>query len=157
MCAARAAPAPRGTATPDAPALRRRPAAAPQEKQARIESERARLEGVRVPPQHLLAAAAEAVSGQAVPAVVTLADLLRRPHVHYSLLQHHGLGAPTMDAAAAEAAAAAARQQVQHGTQPQQEAPQQDVQQQQAGPPPLTRWEQESTEVDIKYEGFIRR
>lgn len=37
-----------------------------QEKQARIDGERARLEAVRVAPDHPLAVAAEAVSGQKV-------------------------------------------------------------------------------------------
>lgn len=37
-----------------------------QEKQARIDAERARLEAIRVAPEHPLAVAAEAVSGQKV-------------------------------------------------------------------------------------------
>eukprot|EP00887_Chlorella_sp_A99_P003376 scaffold7.g3376.t1 len=64
---------------------------------ARIEGEKQRLERVRLQPDHPAAADAEALSGQRVPAVVSLADLLRRPHVHYDLLEQHGLGAPTLE------------------------------------------------------------
>jgi hypothetical protein len=126
----------------------------------------------------LSAAAAEAASGQKVPAVVTLADLLRRPHVHYALLEQHGVGAPDLDlqqaAGSADTAAAAAGQveaamgaaavQPQHPQQQQQQGEHPaDQQHAQAGggeappPPPLTPWEKESAEIDIKYEGFIRR
>ncbi|EFN57135.1 hypothetical protein CHLNCDRAFT_30521, partial [Chlorella variabilis] len=92
-----------------------------QAKQARIDGERRRLEAARVPAGHPLTAAAEAASSQTVPPLVTLADLLRRPHVHYPLLEAHGMGAPPLAPAA------------------------------------LTAAEKESVEVDIKYEGFIRR
>jgi tRNA uridine 5-carboxymethylaminomethyl modification enzyme len=61
-------------------------------KMARIATEEARLAGVRVQPESEVALAAAEVSGQAVPNLVTLAELLRRPHVHYSLLETHGHG-----------------------------------------------------------------
>ena len=61
-----------------------------------------------MPPGHPLTLAAEAVSGQGVPVLVTLADLLRRPHVHYPLLEEHGLGAPPLEAAVLLASAEAA-------------------------------------------------
>lgn len=118
-----------------------------------------------MPPSHPLLAAAEAVSGQGVPTVVTLADLLRRPHVHYPLLQQHGLGAATLEVSAVEAAseaaastagsscsssaAGAAEEAQQDAQQDAQQQQQQDVQQ-----PPvlqaLTTAEQEAAEIDIK-------
>jgi len=154
------------------------PATCLQAKQARIDAERQRLEGLRLTPDHPLSQAAEAVSGQKVPGLVTLADLLRRPHVHYPLLEQHGMGAPPLDAAheaavaaaeaaaleasssngssngssasepaaavaaaeaAAEAAAAAAASAVAEPAQA------------------LSSAEKEAVEIDIKYEGFIRR
>jgi len=63
-----------------------------QEKLLKIELEEKRLSETRVHPVHPVAAAAAEVSGQAVPSITTLADLLRRPHVHYSLLDNHGVG-----------------------------------------------------------------
>lgn len=165
------------------------PLAAPlQEKQARIEAERARLEATRLPPDHPLAAAAEAVSGQRVPAVVTLADLLRRPHVHYPLLEAHDQGSPALQAApaathtssAASAAAAAAAGGPPEGTAPlaapaaappsgqlqagdgealtaARASSEQQPQQLAAPSVLLTAAEKEAVEIDIKYEGFIRR
>ncbi|PRW33833.1 tRNA uridine(34) 5-carboxymethylaminomethyl synthesis enzyme isoform A [Chlorella sorokiniana] len=152
-----------------------------QDKQERIDAERARLEAIRVQPDHPLAVAAEAVSGQKVPAAASLADLLRRPHVHYPLLQRHGLGAPTLDfsagsegvpvgssssngEAAADAAATTAAapsagsgggEQPPAGEQQQAQVLQQGAQPQAAQP--LATAEQEAVEIDIKYEGFIRR
>jgi tRNA uridine 5-carboxymethylaminomethyl modification enzyme len=63
-----------------------------QKKMARIAAEEERLSGARVQPEAAVAEAAAAASAQAVPGPVTLADLLRRPHVHYSLLEKHGHG-----------------------------------------------------------------
>lgn len=140
------------------------PPRALQEKQARIDGERQRLEAVRVPAEHPLVAAAEAVSGQKVPPVVTLADLLRRPHVHYRLLREHGVGAQPLDLVAAEAAAAAASsgsEGVAASQQPPEaqaaaaaDAQQQQQQRQPVGisTPPglLTAAEAEATEIDIK-------
>jgi tRNA U34 5-carboxymethylaminomethyl modifying enzyme MnmG/GidA len=162
----------------------------PQEKQARIDGERQRLERVRVPPGHPLTLAAEAVSGQGVPVLVTLADLLRRPHVHYPLLEEHGLGAPPLEAAVLLASAEAAleerqRQQAASDTSISSSSSSsslgaQDASSLTAAAPasadsdfsassssdsaslanagvPMTSAEKEAAEIDIKYEGFIRR
>jgi tRNA uridine 5-carboxymethylaminomethyl modification enzyme len=88
-----------------------------QAKLHRIDRERERLEQIRVTPESRLAAAAVEASAQAVTGMATLADLLRRPHVHYSVLESHGHGV--------EGA--------------------------------LSREEKEAVEIEIKYEGFIRR
>lgn len=150
-----------------------------QAKQARIDGERRRLEAARVPAGHPLTAAAEAASSQTVPPLVTLADLLRRPHVHYPLLEAHGMGAPPLVAAseasdapaAAEesttaapapgsseagfAAAAAGASAVEAEAAALAEPGAAGGLQQ--APAALTAAEKESVEVDIKYEGFIRR
>ncbi|PSC67445.1 tRNA uridine 5-carboxymethylaminomethyl modification enzyme [Micractinium conductrix] len=150
-----------------------------QAKQARIDGERARLEGQRLSPEHTLAAAAEAVSGQKVPGpFVTLADLLRRPHVHYQLLDAHGVGALQLEtadeeaaaavagaAAAAAAAAAEAGPGSSNGSSGLAAAAADDGDApaassrgaQAASPVALTAAEKEAVEIDIKYEGFIRR
>ncbi|KAG2440518.1 hypothetical protein HYH02_010396 [Chlamydomonas schloesseri] len=60
-------------------------------KQARIEAEKARLVATRVRADSPVAAEAGALSGHAVPGSPTLEELLRRPHVHYSVLERHGL------------------------------------------------------------------
>ena len=111
-------------------------------------------------PDHPLCQAAEAASGQKVPGLATLADLLRRPHVHYALLEAHGQGGPAARArqqeeeeaegdtaepgtqALAAAAAAAEGGAAAAGA---------------ADLRPLTGAEKEAAEIDIKYEGFIRR
>jgi tRNA uridine 5-carboxymethylaminomethyl modification enzyme len=89
------------------------------QKQGRIDEEKQRVERERVFPNHPLAIAAIEASGQAMPGPISLADLLKRPHVHYELLRAHGQGPPAAS-----------------GT---------------------TVWEAEAAEIDIKYEGFIRR
>jgi tRNA uridine 5-carboxymethylaminomethyl modification enzyme len=101
-------------------------------KQARVAAERARLDATRLPPDHPAARAAAAASGMAVPSHVTLAELLRRPHVHYALLDAHSVGAP--DAAAVAAAGPA---EFPHGA--------------------ATREDREAAEIEIKYAGFIAR
>jgi tRNA uridine 5-carboxymethylaminomethyl modification enzyme len=53
-----------------------------QSKQAAITAEKRRLESVRVAQDSGVARAAAVVSGQNIPEALTLADLLRRPHVH---------------------------------------------------------------------------
>ncbi|KAG2499107.1 hypothetical protein HYH03_002692 [Edaphochlamys debaryana] len=60
-------------------------------KQSRIEAEKARLGSTRVKPDSPVAKDAEALSGHAVPGSPTLEELLRRPHVHYRVLERHGL------------------------------------------------------------------
>ena len=128
------------------------PHTAPQEKQARIDAERLRLEGVRLPAGHPLAAAAEEVSGQRVPALATLADLLRRPHVHYPLLAAHGMGA---EAEGAPAAVDATADSSSSSSDSSSSAPTEAGGG--GGGALLTAVEAEAVEIDIKYEGFIRR
>lgn len=66
--------------------------AAFQQKQARIEAEKARLAATRISEASPLAAAVAEASGQAVQRAVTLEELLRRPHIHHPLLVQHGYG-----------------------------------------------------------------
>ncbi|KXZ56465.1 hypothetical protein GPECTOR_1g416 [Gonium pectorale] len=74
-------------------------------KQDRIQAEKARLAATRVRPDSPVAAAAAAASGHAVPGSPTLEELLRRPHVHYRLLEEHGQdGGPELAPAEREAA-----------------------------------------------------
>jgi tRNA uridine 5-carboxymethylaminomethyl modification enzyme len=101
-------------------------------KQARVAAERGRLDATRLPPDHPAARAAADASGMAVPSHVTLAELLRRPHVHYALLDAHGVGAP-----GAAAVAAAGPTEFPHGA--------------------ATREDREAAEIEIKYAGFIAR
>ena len=63
-------------------------------KMARIVGEQERLVSTRVGPESDVAQAAARVSGQSVPLghMCTLADLLKRPHVHYRVLEEHGYG-----------------------------------------------------------------
>ncbi|KAK9826172.1 hypothetical protein WJX81_003236 [Elliptochloris bilobata] len=74
-------------------------------KQDRVSAEKQRLASVRVRETSDVARAAEALSGQAVSAAPTLEELLRRPHVHYRLLEEHGYG-PETDLSRAEQEAA---------------------------------------------------
>ncbi|GIL99010.1 hypothetical protein Vretimale_4303, partial [Volvox reticuliferus] len=67
------------------------------EKQARIEAEKSRLATCRIRADSDAARDAAELSGHAVPASLTLEELLRRPHVHYSVLERHGLdGGPEL-------------------------------------------------------------
>ena len=61
-------------------------------KARRAAAERARLDRTRIPASHPAAAAAAAASGQAMPPLLSLTDLLKRPHVHYGLIAAHGCG-----------------------------------------------------------------
>jgi tRNA uridine 5-carboxymethylaminomethyl modification enzyme len=61
-----------------------------EEKMQRIDSETQRL--MCVTGSQSTNEAASRVSGQSVPPHVTLAELLRRPHVHYELLEANGQG-----------------------------------------------------------------
>lgn len=69
-----------------------------QQKQERIEREKARLGETRVQPDSAVAQDFAEVSGQNVPSVVSLETMLRRPHVHYAILDRHGLGAADLTA-----------------------------------------------------------
>jgi len=102
-----------------------------ESKMARIATEEARLAGERVQPESEVAMAAAGVSGQAVPGLITLAELLRRPHVHYSLLERHGHGSDTRSTLS--------------------DSSNNDVSS------VLTNAEKEAVEIEIKYSGFIRR
>lgn len=123
---------------------------------------------MRLAPDHALAQAVEAASGQKVPGLATLADLLRRPHVHYPLLEEHGMGAPPLEAAAeAEPAAAHGSSGGGGGGNGSGGGGSDDTAAAAAGeaaagaggapPAALTAAEKEAVEIDIKYEGFIRR
>lgn len=61
-----------------------------EEKMEKVDLETQRLTSVL--GNQSVAKAASQVSGQSVPPHVTLAELLRRPHVHYELLEAHGQG-----------------------------------------------------------------
>jgi len=94
-------------------------------KAARAAVERRRLDTTRVLPDHPAARAAAEASAQAVPALVSLTDLLKRPHVRYSLLVEHGCGPPAGEEESASFS--------------------------------LPLHEREAIEIEVKYEGFVRR
>jgi tRNA uridine 5-carboxymethylaminomethyl modification enzyme len=71
-------------------------------KQANIAAERERLHENRVKQHDAVGQSITAVSGQAIKSAISLADLLRRPGFHYSDLEHHGLGEPSLDASEKE-------------------------------------------------------
>lgn len=147
-------------------------------KQARIEAEITRLCSVRVLPDHPAALAVEAISGQRVPMLLSLADLLRRPHVHYDLLEAHGLGAGmpahcggggiadpgTSSANGGSAEGSTDKSSTGGGAKGNSSSL---TGSSGAAPSPitstgttflqLTREEREAAEIDLKYEGFIRR
>jgi hypothetical protein len=56
--------------------------------QARIDAEKVRLAGTRLPETNPLAAAAAAVGGQKLMRSITLQELLKRPHIHYKCVRH---------------------------------------------------------------------
>merc|ERR1719284_119117 len=60
-------------------------------KVARMEAERVRLASTRLRPEDPLVQEAVQMSGQGVGGTtITLEEVLRRPHVHFSLLERHG-------------------------------------------------------------------
>eukprot|EP00892_Ulva_mutabilis_P011891 jgi/Ulvmu1/9074/UM005_0169.1 len=61
-------------------------------KRTRIAEENKRLANTRVQPDSEVALAFADVSEQRVKAVVSLEELLRRPNVHYNILDEHGYG-----------------------------------------------------------------
>jgi tRNA uridine 5-carboxymethylaminomethyl modification enzyme len=106
-----------------------------QAKMARIAREEARLASVRVQPDSEVAMAAAEVSGQAVPSLITLAELLRRPHIHYNLLEQHGHGSNSISTSCDSTM----------------NSDNNDLSSL------LTNAEKEAVEIEIKYSGFIRR
>ncbi|CAH2052273.1 unnamed protein product [Thlaspi arvense] len=68
-----------------------------QEKQARIAEEKIRLKTVKISAAGgKLAAEVSNVSSQPVKESATLESLLKKPHVHYSVLEKHGFGNETL-------------------------------------------------------------
>jgi len=64
--------------------------AAYQDKVNKIESSLAELDSLRVREDSPLAADAENVSGQKITQMISLAEILKRPHVHFDVLERHG-------------------------------------------------------------------
>ncbi|KAK9863497.1 hypothetical protein WJX84_000775 [Apatococcus fuscideae] len=89
-----------------------------QQKQRSIETEKERLAGERVRAEGALGIETGQLAGQPVSGMLSLDAILRRPHVHYELLQRHGMGSKDAH---------------------------------------LGQEGQEAVEIDLKYEGFIRR
>lgn len=87
-----------------------------QEKQARLGEEKRRLAAVRVGENSEVVAEVARLSGQRVMKSLTLEEILRRPHVHYQVLESYDLHNKA-----------------------------------------LSHAEKECVEIDLKYEGFIRR
>ncbi|CAK9863546.1 unnamed protein product [Sphagnum jensenii] len=67
-----------------------------EQKQARIAAEKQRLQTTRISMSDKIAEDVAEVSGQAIREVVPLQTLLKRPHVHYSVLDRHGYGNPEL-------------------------------------------------------------
>jgi len=67
-----------------------------EQKQARIAAEKQRLQTTRISMSDKIAEEVAEVSGQAIREVVPLQTLLKRPHVHYSVLDRHGYGNPEL-------------------------------------------------------------
>lgn len=67
-----------------------------QQKQAHIQAEKQRLQATRLKEQDPVGVAIATATQQAIKGSITLADLLRRPTIHYGDLLHHGLGNPDL-------------------------------------------------------------
>ncbi len=105
-------------------------------RQERVAADVARLRASRVRVDEPVAAAAAAASAQGLPdpsASLTLADLLKRPHVHYKLLVEHGHGPRRR-----ERGAGGGGGEDEEGGEPEPD-------------------ELEAAEILLKYEGFISR
>jgi tRNA uridine 5-carboxymethylaminomethyl modification enzyme len=66
------------------------------QKQLHIATEKERLQATRVKEQDPAGIAIAASTGEAIRGAITLADLLRRPSIHYQVLLDHGLGNSTL-------------------------------------------------------------
>lgn len=73
-----------------------------QHKQIQVKAEQSRLANTRVQPNCALALEANKISQQHMSTASSLADILRRPHIHYSLLEQHGQGAEEVLSTAAK-------------------------------------------------------
>ncbi|OAE24550.1 hypothetical protein AXG93_2415s1290 [Marchantia polymorpha subsp. ruderalis] len=69
-----------------------------QEKQSRIAAEKLRLQTTKINGKMAIAEEVATISGQSINEVVPLELVLKRPHVHYDVLERHGLGDPTLTA-----------------------------------------------------------
>jgi tRNA uridine 5-carboxymethylaminomethyl modification enzyme len=67
------------------------------QKQLHIATEKERLQATRVKEQDPAGVAIAASTGEAIKGAITLADLLRRPSIHYQALLEHGLGNSTLE------------------------------------------------------------
>ncbi|CAM6110541.1 unnamed protein product [Calypogeia fissa] len=63
-----------------------------EDKQGRISAEKQRLKTTRIPATHKIAEEVKEISGQSINEVILLETILKRPHVHYDVLDRHGLG-----------------------------------------------------------------
>ncbi len=75
-----------------------------QTKQANITAEKERLYETRIKEHADLGKEIAAYTGQAIKGSITLADLLRRPSIHYADLEKYGLGNANCNAAETEGA-----------------------------------------------------
>lgn len=73
-------------------------------KYSNIEAEKQRLQQTRIKEHEEVGKAVVAETQQAIKGAITLADLLRRPGVHYSTLERHGLGNPELNSTEKEGA-----------------------------------------------------
>ncbi len=67
------------------------------QKQAHITAEKERLHATRLKEQDPVGIAIATQTEQAIKGSITLADLLRRPTIHYEVLEQHGLDNPALD------------------------------------------------------------
>lgn len=56
----------------------------------KIKCEKERLESIRVKETDPISTHVIEISGQKITQMITLADILRRPHVHYNVIEQHG-------------------------------------------------------------------
>ena len=63
-----------------------------QDKMDKIAKELETLETTRVQENSPISLEVEATSGQKITQMISLADILKRPHIHYDMLERHGYG-----------------------------------------------------------------